>query len=79
MTALIGTLASMKEAFQLLQEASKEVGLVINDGKPKYMVEANTQNCSKTHAIEMGRYNSERVGSFTYVGSMVNGDNTVSE
>jgi hypothetical protein len=55
------------------------VGSVINDGKTKYMVAANTQNCSKTRAIEMGRYNSERVDSFTYLGSLVNGDNTVSE
>jgi len=73
MTALIATLASTKEAFQLLEEAHKEVGLVVNNGQTKYTVEANTQNCSKTHAIEMGRYNSERVESFTYLGSMVNG------
>jgi len=39
--------ASMKEGFQLLEEASKEVGLVINKGKAEYMVAANTQNCSK--------------------------------
>jgi hypothetical protein len=79
MTALTGTSAPMKDAFQLLEEASKEVGLAVNDGKTKYMVAANTQNCSKIHAIEMGRYNSERVESFTYLGSLVNGDNTVSE
>jgi hypothetical protein len=47
MTVIIGrSLASMKEGFQLLEEASKEVGLVINEGKAKYMI-ANTQNCSK--------------------------------
>jgi len=79
MTALTGTLASMKETFHLLEEASKEVGLVVNDGKTKYTVAANTQNCTKTHAIEMERYNSERVDSFTYLGSLVNGDNSVSE
>jgi len=33
--------ASKKEAFQLLEEASKEVGLVLNKGKTKYMVAAN--------------------------------------
>jgi len=41
------SLASMKEGFQLLEEASKEVGLVINERKTKYTVAANTQNCSK--------------------------------
>jgi len=55
MTAKTRRLASMKETFHLLEEASKEVGLVINDGKTKYMVAANTQNCSKTCTIEMGR------------------------
>ena len=72
-------LESMKKAFQLLEETSKEVGLVINNVKTKYLVAANTQNCSKTCAIEMGRYNTEKVDSFTYLGSLVNGDNTVSE
>jgi hypothetical protein len=57
----------------------KEVGLVINEGKTKYMVAANTQNCSKPHAVEIGRYSFERVGSYTYVGSLVNGDSNVSE
>jgi len=41
------SLASMKEAFQLLEKVSKEVGLVFNEGKTKYIVAANTQNCSK--------------------------------
>ena len=43
------------------------------------MVTVNTQDCSKPHAIETGRYNFERVDSFTYLGSLVNGDSNVSE
>jgi len=50
-----GSLASIKEAYQLLEETSEEVGLVINKGKTKYMVAANTQICSKPHAIEIRR------------------------
>jgi len=73
------SLASMKEDFQLLEETSKGMGLVINEGKTKYMVTANTQDCNKPHAIETGRYNFERVDSFTYLGSLVNGDSNVSE
>jgi hypothetical protein len=73
------SLASLKEGFQLLEEASKEVGLVINEGKTKYTVAANTQNCSKPRTIEIGRYSFERVDSYTYLGSLVNGDNNVSE
>jgi hypothetical protein len=51
-----------------------DVGLVINEGKTKYMVAANIQNCSKECAIEIGRYNFERVDSFTCLGSLVTGD-----
>jgi len=35
------------------------------------MVAADTQNCSKHRATEIGRYNFERVDSFTYLGSLV--------
>jgi hypothetical protein len=63
------SLGSMKEAFQILEEASEEVGLVINKGKTKYMVAANIQNCSKTHANEIRRYNFEIVDGFTCLGS----------
>jgi len=55
----------MKESFQLLEVANKEVGLVINDGKTKYLVTANTQNCNKPRAIEIGRNDCERVDSYT--------------
>ena len=72
MTVIIGrSLTSMKEAFHLLEEATKEVGLVLNEGKTKYMVAANTQNCSKPCTIEIGRYSFERVHSVTYLGSLV--------
>ena len=60
----------MKEGFQLLAEASKEVGLVINEGKTKYMVAANTQNCSKSCAIEIGIYIFKGVDSYSYLGSL---------
>ena len=43
------------------------------------MVAANTQNCSKPRAIEIERYEFERVDSFTYLGSLVTGDSNVSE
>ena len=56
MTVIIGrSLASMKEGFQLFEEASKEAGFVINEDKTNYMVAANTQICSKPHAIEIRR------------------------
>jgi hypothetical protein len=67
----------MKEGFQLLEEAGQEEALVINEGKTRYMVAANTQNCSKPCAIEIRRNNFERVDSFIYLGLLVTGDNNV--
>jgi len=43
------------------------------------MVAANIQNCSKPHVNEIRRYNFERVDGFTCLGSLVTGDNDVSE
>jgi len=68
------SLASMRETFQLLEEASKEVVLVVNEGKTKYMVAASTQNGSKLRAIEIETYNFETADSFTCLGSFVTGD-----
>jgi len=53
------SLVSMREGFQLLEAASKEMGLVICEDKTKYMIAANTQNCSETRAFEIVRYNFE--------------------
>jgi len=55
------------------------VGLVVNEGKTIYMVAANTHNCNKPRTIEIGRFNFERVANCTYFGSLVTGDNNVSE
>jgi len=43
------------------------------------MVAANTQNCSKPCTTEIGRYNFEGVDNSTYLGSLVNGDNNLSD
>jgi len=52
------------------------VELVVNEGKTKYIVAAN---CSKSHTTEIGRVNFEKVDSFAYSGSLVTGENSVSE
>ena len=43
------------------------------------MVAANTQNCSKQHISERGRYNCERVERFSYLRTLVTGDGNVSD
>jgi hypothetical protein len=59
----------MKKSFPLFEQANKEVGLVINEGKTKYtsLVATNIQKCSKTRANERGRHNFKRFDSFTYL------------
>jgi hypothetical protein len=42
------------------------------------MVAATTQICSKPRATDIRRYDFERAGSFTYLSSLVTGDNNVS-
>lgn len=61
------------------RQIKDDVRLVINKGKTKYMIAANTQNCSKACAVEIGRYYFERVGSFTCLSSLVTGDSIASE
>jgi len=61
------------------RQVKDDVGLVDNKGKTKYLIAANTQNCSKACAVEIGRYNFERAGSFTCLSSLVTGNNKASE
>jgi L-ascorbate metabolism protein UlaG (beta-lactamase superfamily) len=37
------------------EEGSEEVGFVVKKGQTKYLVAGDTQNCSKSRAIETGR------------------------
>jgi hypothetical protein len=46
------SLASIKEGFHLLEEASKKVGRVINKGTIQYMVAANTL-CNQNRKIQL--------------------------
>jgi hypothetical protein len=50
---MTGEVMRMKEGLRLLEEASKEVGLIINECKTKCRVAANTQNCRKPRDIEI--------------------------
>ena len=79
MAVIIGRfLASMKEPFQLTEEANREVGLRVKEGKTNYMVAANTQNRSKPRTIQIGRYDFEIVGNFIYLVSLMTGGSNVS-
>jgi hypothetical protein len=53
------SLASMREGFQLLEEASKEVGLVIYEGKTNIWQQLAPRIAANPRATEIGRYTFE--------------------
>jgi hypothetical protein len=63
--------------FQKLKETSAQVGLNINEQKTKYLI------CTKKQHMMNGIYISqthlEKVKSFKYLGSIVNGNNSIEE
>ena len=71
------SLDSVKEAFQSLEVASKEAGLIINESKTKYMASVNLQNRNILNFIQMGDYKFEIVNTFNYLGSLVTSNNNI--
>jgi hypothetical protein len=71
------TKQSIIDTFQKLKEVSVLSGLIINEQKTKYL------RCTrKNHAMDNININSmhlEQVKSFKYLGSIVNGNNSIEE
>jgi hypothetical protein len=64
-------------AFTRFEEASKNMGLAVNENKTKYFVSTNGEmNLGTT--IPIGSYNFEIVKDFVYLGSSVNMNNNIS-
>lgn len=70
-------LTSVKDAFQELQDGAKEIGLVINSEKTKYMVASSSQRTAEH--FQLGDNTFERVNNFTYLGSEVNRENEIGQ
>jgi hypothetical protein len=56
---------------ETLIDASKEVGLVINIEKTKYMLLAHHQNAGQNHDIRIAKRAYEKVVQFKYLGKTV--------
>lgn len=71
---------SLKENFVAIEQASKNVGLTINEHKTKYLVATRNQQTQQQRqtTITIGDYNIEQVDSFVYLGAEVNQTNDIS-
>ena len=65
--------AVLKESFLLLERATRQMGLKINEKKTKYLTTRVNQNQRKNFTIVNSNF--EAVQSFTYLGSLVNVNN----
>lgn len=65
----------LKSAFKSLATSARNMGLVINEGKTKYMPVHGRQ---KPPSIQIDNYTFETVNEFVYLGTMVTNDNNVS-
>jgi hypothetical protein len=67
--------------FNTLEEKSRIVGLThtINEGKTKYMNMSASEARKGTQSATFGQYNFESVKNFSYLGSVLNNENWVTE
>jgi hypothetical protein len=68
---------SLVDTFQKLKEISVHVGLNINEHKTKYV--RCTKKQHKMNGIDVIETHLEQVKSFRYLGSIVNGNNSIEE
>jgi hypothetical protein len=71
------TMYSLVDTFQKLKETSAQVGLNINEHKSKHLRCTNKQH--KTVGIDIIQTHLAQVNSFKYLGSIVNGNNSIEE
>jgi hypothetical protein len=71
------TMYSLVDTFQKLKEISAQVGLNINEHKSKYL--RCTKKQHKTVGIDIIQTHLAQVNSFKYLGSIVNGNNSIEE
>ena len=73
-----GTLA-VKESFVEMQTTAKEVGLLVNEDKTKYLTLDRQHGSRIGQNITMNEFNFEVVQSFKYLGSIINISNDIEE
>jgi len=67
----------MIDTFKKLKNISLQFGLIVNENKTKYI--KCTRNESLLDKITVGNIHTDQVRSFSYLGKVVNGNNTLEE
>ena len=70
-------MCALEDTFRKLKEISIHVGLTINEHKTKYL--RCTKKQHKMNGNDITQTHLEQVKSFKYLGSIVNGNNTIEE
>ena len=74
-----GSVRTIKEKAEDLILASKEIGLEVNAGKPKYMVMSRDQNAGRSHNMRIDNIAFERVEEFKHLGTTLTSQNSIQE
>jgi hypothetical protein len=76
---LLGNVDTIKKNTETFIDASKEVGLKINEEKTKYMLLSRHQNVSQNRDIKIANRSFENVSQFRYLGTTVTNQNLIQE
>jgi len=74
-----GSVRTIEKNTDTLVVASKEIGLVANADKTKYMVMSRDQNAGRSYNIKTDNSSFERVEQFTYLGTTLTNQNSIQE
>ena len=67
----------MTDNFEKLKNISLQFGLIVNENKTKYM--KFTRKETQLDRLTVGNIQIDQVSSFSYLGTIVNGNNTLEE
>ena len=67
----------MTDTFEKLKNISLQFGLIVNENKTKYM--KCTRKETQLDKLTVGNIQIDQVSSFSYLGTIVNGNNTLEE
>jgi len=68
-----------KKNTEALVVSSKEIGLVVNYDKTKYMVMSRDQNAGRSHSIKTENNSFQMVEEFAYLGTAITNQNSIPE
>jgi len=74
-----GSVRTVEKNMETSVFIGKEIGLVVNAGKTKYMVMSRAQNAGRSHSMKNDNSSFERVEEFKYLGTALSNQNCIQE